>query len=272
MLACTPLTQPHISNTSSPYGRRNMGSGWHPGVDKVAPRPTPYYASNWHRVVTGDEPGGAGYWYNGFCDDGWCDAEFHLSAFVVRAGRVAPGTLVAFTGGVPGEPGAGNTTGAHAHIERRRPDGTRVDPEPEIQEAIRAGRYPGGGVPSQPTPQPQPQEEFPMADNMQTLGEWMQQQTAVVCNHLDMSILKVGVNIVNLVNSHTTEQLDLSEDEIVAKLREGLPARIAIPAFGLEATEQEHDEPETIGEANADLDPSIDPSLPQKVPEAPSEG
>jgi hypothetical protein len=267
-LACTPLPEPYIERTTQPFGVNG-----HPGIDKSAPVGTPYYASNDHRVVTGDEPGGAGYWYNGFCDDGMVDAEFHLSAFVVRAGRVTAGTLVAFTGGMPGAPGAGNTTGPHAHIERRLPNGTRINPEPEIQEAIRAGRLPGRGGTPQPTPE-QPGDDSmsaqDVADLKNTLGEWMQQQTAVVVNHLDMSILKVGVNIVNLVNSHTSEQLDMTEEEIVAKLREGLPAKIDIPAFGQEATSQEHTEPETIGEANAGVE--ADASLPQKTPDAPAEG
>lgn len=41
----------------------------------------------------------------------------HLSKYGDVSGSVPQGTVLAYTGGVPGTPGAGNTTGAHLDIE-----------------------------------------------------------------------------------------------------------------------------------------------------------
>ena len=54
----------------------------------------------------------------------------HLSAFAVENGRVIDaGTLLGFSGGVPGTAGAGNTTGPHLHLSVRV-DGGSVCPQP----------------------------------------------------------------------------------------------------------------------------------------------
>ena len=54
----------------------------------------------------------------------------HLSAFAVIPGQVVgAGTLVGWTGGVPGTVGAGNTTGPHLHLGIRV-GGVSVCPQP----------------------------------------------------------------------------------------------------------------------------------------------
>lgn len=56
----------------------------------------------------------------------------HLSALAVTAGQtIAAGTLVAYSGGQPGAPGAGNTTGPHLHLAIQIA-GSAVCPQPVL--------------------------------------------------------------------------------------------------------------------------------------------
>lgn len=61
----------------------------------------------------------------------------HLSEVAVRAGdQVTPAIPIGRSGGTPGTPGAGASTGPHLHFELLRWDGsawTPVDPEPLLR-------------------------------------------------------------------------------------------------------------------------------------------
>ena len=62
--------------------------------------------------------------------NGWTSSYSHLSAIHVREGQgVGRGTPIALSGGTPGHPGAGRSTGPHLHyaIKHR---GQPVDPVP----------------------------------------------------------------------------------------------------------------------------------------------
>lgn len=68
----------------------------------------------------------------------------HASEFLVANGaRVSAGQLIGRSGGRPGEPGAGYTTGPHLHFEVYNPGGVRTNPEP-IVEAMFASATPQG--------------------------------------------------------------------------------------------------------------------------------
>jgi hypothetical protein len=72
-------------------------------------------------------------------DDGASYIYCHLAAIAVHAvERVSPGQQIALSGGTPGAPGAGNTTGAHLHVAVRV-GGTAVCPQPLLL-AIALGR------------------------------------------------------------------------------------------------------------------------------------
>ncbi|MDD5437911.1 MAG: peptidoglycan DD-metalloendopeptidase family protein [Patescibacteria group bacterium] len=60
----------------------------------------------------------------------------HMTKFNVKAGTyVERGDVIGFTGGMPGQPGAGLSTGPHLHFEVRQ-DGIPVDPMGFLPEAI----------------------------------------------------------------------------------------------------------------------------------------
>lgn len=62
-------------------------------------------------------------------DNGWSFEALHLSRFRddLNGKRVPAGTIVGYTGGKPGAPGAGSSTGPHLHIHMRDPRGVVQD-------------------------------------------------------------------------------------------------------------------------------------------------
>jgi murein DD-endopeptidase MepM/ murein hydrolase activator NlpD len=67
---------------------------------------------------------------------GWKSRFLHLSGFAGGARTVAKGEIIAYSGGAPGHPGAGSSTGAHLHWSLINPAGTYVDPLPQINSTV----------------------------------------------------------------------------------------------------------------------------------------
>lgn len=104
-----------------------------PGVDFAFPVGTPVVTPvsgvlHTH-AATGSQ---AGYYVELKTSDGYIVHFNHLSKF--RDGldgkTVSAGTVIGYSGGVPGTPGAGNSTGAHLHFDVRSPSGRMIDPIP----------------------------------------------------------------------------------------------------------------------------------------------
>jgi murein DD-endopeptidase MepM/ murein hydrolase activator NlpD len=80
--------------------------------------------------------------------DGATYTHCHLTGFAVQAGQyVDAGQLIATTGGQPGTPGAGNTTGPHLHLAINV-DGTTVCPQPLLLAIHRGERIDVSGLPT----------------------------------------------------------------------------------------------------------------------------
>ncbi|MET7640199.1 peptidoglycan DD-metalloendopeptidase family protein [Streptomyces sp. NPDC005438] len=75
------------------------------------------------------ENGTGGHTVNIQHDNGYQTQYMHLSAFVLNNGdTVARGGVVGLSGGEPGAPGSGSSTGPHVHWHMIDPNGTRINP------------------------------------------------------------------------------------------------------------------------------------------------
>lgn len=116
-----------------------VGSGFrsadrpnHGGIDYPVPAGTPVRAAkagNIIRAFTSSTYGNVLYVDHG---NGMTTRYAHLRQFFKTTGPVQQGEIIARSGGVPGEPGAGRTTGAHLHFEVLM-NGKSVDPELYLQ-------------------------------------------------------------------------------------------------------------------------------------------
>ena len=96
-----------------------VGSTNHMGVDYGIPQGTPLAVKKPGKVIDTTVPaiGNNGEVYIQH-DDGSRSRYLHMSKVAVSPGSVVtPGTLIGETGGQPGTPGAGPTTGPHLHFE-----------------------------------------------------------------------------------------------------------------------------------------------------------
>lgn len=121
---------------SSPFGRRYhpIEKVWkgHCGIDIVVPKGAVVFTVADGIVKIASELSGYGYVI--YIDHGEIDGQkvesryAHLSKFLVKTWeKVSVGQKIALSGGVPGEKGAGSSTGAHLHFELRI-NGIPVDP------------------------------------------------------------------------------------------------------------------------------------------------
>jgi hypothetical protein len=119
--------------TSSPHRSVNRLRPLHRGTDKPLFK-RPQFASISGRATRGDQIGGAGFWVNIDRPDGQVTTKsFHLSQINITWGEIVKaGQQIGISGGVPGEPGAGNTTGAHVHYEVWV-RGIDINPDPELE-------------------------------------------------------------------------------------------------------------------------------------------
>ncbi len=122
----------HFHDRTYPF--RNLFE--HPGVDLPTPVGTPIHAAAggyvaWNR--TGKQYGN---YVMIIHPSGIATVYAHLSAFAVRPDTyVDRGDIIGYSGGRPGDPGAGLSTGPHLHFEVRQ-DGIPVNPEPFLPERL----------------------------------------------------------------------------------------------------------------------------------------
>ncbi|OWK27582.1 peptidoglycan DD-metalloendopeptidase family protein [Sphingomonas dokdonensis] len=135
----TTFIAPVNGTVSGRFKEQRVGHQ-HAGIDYAVPVGTAVRAPAAGTIdVAGQRQGYGNAIYINF--GGGTTARFgHLSKFNVKPGdRVEAGDIIGYSGGEPGTPGAGRSTGAHLHYEVRR-GGKAVDP--------RTGKFPtdSGGV------------------------------------------------------------------------------------------------------------------------------
>lgn len=140
----TPFASPVPKATpiTSPFGPRdnsqNPGiSSNHKGIDFGTPSGTAL-TSITDGVISlmGNEAKGYGRWVEVKHEDGTASRYAHLSQVNVSKGqKVVPGQVIGRSGGKKGQPGAGNSTGAHLHFEILNERGVKVNPAPYLSGA-----------------------------------------------------------------------------------------------------------------------------------------
>ena len=147
---------PKATPVTSPFGLRDNSmhpgiSKNHKGIDYGLPEGSPVYA-----VADGVvKEVGSGTGYGNFVlikhADGSTSRYAHLQkALVSRGDHVVAGQQIAKSGGKPGSPGAGNSTGPHLHFEMTDKNGVKINPQPLLS-----------GKPS-PSPAPSPSAAEPV--------------------------------------------------------------------------------------------------------------
>jgi murein DD-endopeptidase MepM/ murein hydrolase activator NlpD len=118
---------------SGGFGEQRSGHR-HGGIDYAVPAGTPVRATAAGAVDFAGQRGNYGNLIIINNGAGTSTRFAHLSRLAVERGQqVSAGEVIGYSGGVPGTPGAGRSTGAHLHYEVRR-NGRAVDP--------RTGRFP----------------------------------------------------------------------------------------------------------------------------------
>lgn len=109
-----------FSSGSSDEGEERTVQGRtraHRGIDIAGPVGTTIYASHTGVVMNRSEMSGYGNTIIIKGDDGYYTWYAHMSGFRVKVGdRVRQGDPIGFSGGAPGAPGAGTSTGPHLHF------------------------------------------------------------------------------------------------------------------------------------------------------------
>ncbi len=123
---------PFSTSTVTEWPGQRPGS-YHVGTDFGVPQGTPLRATVDGTIVRHENDGLGAYVLDIIADDGLLVRNGHLSRMDVGNGqRVKAGDIIGLTGGIPGTPGAGMSTGAHLHWELRRDrawsGGNWVDP------------------------------------------------------------------------------------------------------------------------------------------------
>lgn len=120
-----------ITSYFAPEGRVDLVEGIlkaHNGIDLGVPQGTPVVSVSGGIAYTADNPGGYG-WYVVVKDAVHEYYYGHLSRIDVNSGQtIAAGQPIGLSGGTPGTPGAGSSTGPHLHFGVKLLDGQWVDP------------------------------------------------------------------------------------------------------------------------------------------------
>jgi len=147
----TPMVSPVPKGAviTSGFGPRDNSkhpgiSSNHHGIDFGIPVGSPLTAVEAGAISTiGNDANGYGNWVEVKHEDGTASRYGHLSQINVSRGqKVSPGQVVGKSGGKPGAPGAGNSTGPHLHFELLNEKGVKINPAPYLNGAPAA---PTGG-------------------------------------------------------------------------------------------------------------------------------
>jgi murein DD-endopeptidase MepM/ murein hydrolase activator NlpD len=140
----TPFASPVPKATpiTSPFGPRDNSanpqiSSNHKGIDFGAPSGTALTAVTEGVIsIIGNEAKGYGQWVEVKHKDGTASRYAHMSQINVSRGqKVTAGQVLGRSGGKKGQPGAGNSTGAHLHFEILNEKGVKVNPAPYLSGA-----------------------------------------------------------------------------------------------------------------------------------------
>lgn len=134
-----------VSRVSEWPGQR-PGS-YHVGTDFAVPQGTPLRATVDGTIVRHNNDGLGAYVLDIIADDGLLVRNGHLSRMDVNTGqRVTAGQVIGLTGGRPGTPGAGMSSGPHLHWElrwdRAWSGGRWVDPRKMIPQPLNFNEKP----------------------------------------------------------------------------------------------------------------------------------
>lgn len=137
---------PFSVSTVSEWPGQRPGS-YHVGTDFAVPQGTPLRATVDGTIVRHNTDGLGAYVLDIIADDGLLIRNGHLSRMDVNTGqRVTAGQIIGLTGGQPGTPGAGYSTGAHLHWELRRDrawsGGAWIDPRNLNPQPLNFGQKP----------------------------------------------------------------------------------------------------------------------------------
>ena len=114
------LYWPFPVSTVTEWPGQRVGS-YHVGTDFGIAQGTPLRATVDGTIVRHNSDGYGAYVLDIIADDGLLVRNGHLSRMDVNTGqRVKAGDVIGLTGGLPGTPGAGWSTGPHLHWELRR--------------------------------------------------------------------------------------------------------------------------------------------------------
>lgn len=142
----TPITS-HFGPRSV-KSTNGVGSTNHKGTDFGVKEGSPVYSFAAGTVVETGSGGGYGNYVVVQHADGTKSRYAHLKAILVSKNqKLKAGQQVGRSGGKPGTPGAGNSTGPHLHLEVTNKAGVKVNPEPYLTGA-------GSTHSAAPTPTP----------------------------------------------------------------------------------------------------------------------
>lgn len=148
-LVGTMSTQGFVTPVAGPVGSgfRSADRPNHEGLDFPIPAGNPVRAAKAGTIQSARPRDGYGNTIIIDHGNGVTTLYAHLREFLKTSGTVQQGEIIARSGGVPGEPGAGRTTGAHLHFEVRM-NGRSVDPGAYLATATPEQRTPTTGLPA----------------------------------------------------------------------------------------------------------------------------